>query len=141
MYYDYYEEVKNDVLDYIENNIDLDEFENREDLYEHLYDELFVEDSVTGNGSGSYTMSNLYNRHRFEDVSDIYKAIDRLSDVLTLINGVSSELRVAIDRWYDGYYFSRVLSQLCDINNSLYNMLDVANAQRDRTNYIHKKEK
>ena len=58
MYYDYYEEVKNDVLDYIENNIDLDEFGNREDLYEHLYDELFVEDSVTGNGSGSYTMSN-----------------------------------------------------------------------------------
>ena len=41
----------------------------------------------------------------------------------------------------DGYYFSRVLSQLCDINNSLYNMLDVANEQRDRTNYIHKKEK
>ena len=55
MYYDYYEEVKKDVVDYIENNIDLDEFENREDLYEHLYDELFVEDSVTGNGSGSYT--------------------------------------------------------------------------------------
>lgn len=58
MHYNYYEEVKNDVLDYIENNIDLDEFGNREDLYEHLYDELFVEDSVTGNGSGSYTMSN-----------------------------------------------------------------------------------
>ena len=84
---------------------------------------------------------DLYNHHRFEDVSDINKAIDRLDDVLTLINGVSSELKVAIDSWYDGYYFSRVLSQLCDINNNLYNMLDVANEQRERTNYIYKKEK
>lgn len=76
MYYDYYEEVKNDVLDYIENNIDLDEFENREDLYEHLYDELFVEDSVTGNGSGSYTMSN---RIAWEYVGD---NLDLLGDAL-----------------------------------------------------------
>lgn len=67
MYYDYYEEVKNDVLDYIENNIDLDEFESREELYEYLYDELFVEDSVTGNASGSYTMSN---RKAWEYVGD-----------------------------------------------------------------------
>lgn len=71
MYYDYYEEVKNDVLDYIENNIDLDEFENREDLYEHLYDELFVEDSVTGNGSGSYTMSNRKAREYVGDNLDL----------------------------------------------------------------------
>ena len=76
MYYDYYEEVKNDVLDYIGNNIDLDEFENREDLYEHLYDELFVEDIVTGNGSGSYTMSN---RKAWEYVGD---NLDLVGDAL-----------------------------------------------------------
>lgn len=55
MYYDYYEEVKKDVIDYIEDNIDLDEFESREALQDYLYDELFTEDSVTGNGCGSYT--------------------------------------------------------------------------------------
>ena len=74
MYYDYYEEVKNDVIDYIEDNIDLDEFETRGELYEYLYDTLFTEDSVTGNGSGSYTMSN---RKAWEYVGD---NLDLLSD-------------------------------------------------------------
>lgn len=67
IYYDYYNEVKNDVIDYIKNNIDLSEFDSLVDLQEYLYDELFVEDSVTGNGSGSYTMSN---RKAWEYVGD-----------------------------------------------------------------------
>lgn len=92
MYYDYYEEVKNDVIDYIENNIDLDEFENREDLYEHLHDELFVEDSVTGNGSGSYTMSN---RIAWEYVGDnldlLGEALEEFGDARhTLLQGAEA---------------------------------------------------
>ena len=56
--YDYAEAVKNDVKDYIESNIDLTEYAgNRDGLVEELNDTLFVEDSVTGNGSGSYTFN------------------------------------------------------------------------------------
>lgn len=55
--YDYREEVKNDVLNYIEENIDYKDFNSIESLGEHLNDVLFTEDSVTGNASGSYTFS------------------------------------------------------------------------------------
>lgn len=52
--YNYYEAVKNDVLNYIENNIDYTDFESLEDLEERLNNDLWVSDEVTGNGSGSY---------------------------------------------------------------------------------------
>ena len=55
--YDYREEVKNDVLDYIKNEVDFNDFEDLEELGEFLNDELFTNDSVTGNASGSYTFS------------------------------------------------------------------------------------
>ena len=46
--YNYLENLKEDIKTYIkENNItDLDE--------DSLYDDMFIEDSITGNGSGSY---------------------------------------------------------------------------------------
>lgn len=53
--YDYREAIKDDVLEYIRNEIDFTEFESLEDLEEHLNEVLFTEDSVTGNASGSYT--------------------------------------------------------------------------------------
>lgn len=52
--YDYYEAVKADVIDYINNEVDLSEYSDRDELETALYDELFVSDSVTGNASGSY---------------------------------------------------------------------------------------
>lgn len=51
--YDYLEAVKNDVRNYIENEIDLKDY-TKEELEQELYDVLFVSDSVTGNASGSY---------------------------------------------------------------------------------------
>lgn len=52
--YNYFEAVKDDVKQYIEDNeIDI----NDEDIEEQLNDDLWTEDSVTGNGSGSYTMN------------------------------------------------------------------------------------
>ena len=55
--YDYREHVKNDIKDYIkENEIHWTE-DDREELQERLNDDLWIEDSVTGNGSGSYTFS------------------------------------------------------------------------------------
>lgn len=56
--YNYEEAVKNDIKTYIEENIDFKDFETLDDLAEQLNDDLFVEDSVTGNASGSYTFSN-----------------------------------------------------------------------------------
>lgn len=57
MSYDYREAMKEDVLDYVKNEIDFTDFETLEELEEKLNEELFVCDSVTGNASGSYTFN------------------------------------------------------------------------------------
>lgn len=55
--YDYREAVKYDVLSYIEDNNIRVTADNREEVAEQLSDELWDNDHVTGNGSGSYTYS------------------------------------------------------------------------------------
>lgn len=61
--YDYRQNVKDDVKNYIkENEIHWTE-DDRDDVQEKLHDDLWVEDSVTGNASGSYT----FNRWQAEE--------------------------------------------------------------------------
>lgn len=58
--YNYREAMKNDIREWIQDNMtgeDFREFETADDLSEHLDEVLWVEDSVTGNGSGSYTFN------------------------------------------------------------------------------------
>ena len=58
MYYNYLEAVKEDVKEYIKDNVNLEEYRgNRDGLEEELNDTLWIDDSVTGNASGSYTFS------------------------------------------------------------------------------------
>lgn len=54
--YNYLEAVTNDVRDYVAENMDWikDYADDRERLEEEMNDELFTDDSVTGNASGSY---------------------------------------------------------------------------------------
>lgn len=53
--YDYREAVREDVLTYIRDEVNLEEWRgNPEGLEEWLNDHLWTEDSVTGNASGSY---------------------------------------------------------------------------------------
>lgn len=56
--YNYYEAMKEDVQNYINYEVDLDEYKGRRDeLEEKLNDDLWINDSVTGNASGSYTFN------------------------------------------------------------------------------------
>lgn len=55
--YDYEEAVKNDIRDYIKERDIKVTVDNKDEIYEELYDETFVSDSVTGNASGSYTFN------------------------------------------------------------------------------------
>lgn len=52
--YNYLEEVKSNVLDYIKWECIMVTTGNRVDVEERLNTDLWLEDSVTGNGSGSY---------------------------------------------------------------------------------------
>ena len=49
MDYNYFEAMKEDVKEYLKETSERD--------FETLYDEMFVDDSITGNASGSYTFS------------------------------------------------------------------------------------
>lgn len=60
MYYDYYSAVEDDIYDYIQENIDelKEEYNSLSEAEDDLNDTLFIEDSVTGNASGSYTFNS-----------------------------------------------------------------------------------
>lgn len=56
--YDYFTNVVEDVKQYIaDNKIEINA-DNRDEVEEQLNEDLWIEDSVTGNGSGSYTFNN-----------------------------------------------------------------------------------
>ena len=55
--YNYYENVKADVEDYINENKEYFKATDLEELEEELNNQCWDSDSVTGNGSGSYTFN------------------------------------------------------------------------------------
>ena len=58
MSYSYVEAMKSDVRDAIEDGGYLDGDYDRDEVEEQLNEDLWVDDSVTGNASGSYTFSS-----------------------------------------------------------------------------------
>ena len=77
MKYDYMEAMKADVLDYIREEVNVGEFSDREDLENKLNDDLFINDSITGNASGSYTF-NSYTAKEY-----VFDNIDLLNEAIT----------------------------------------------------------
>lgn len=62
MAYDYREAMKDDIREWIKDNYEyiedsVDDYKNAEEVCEFLNDELWTEDAVTGNASGSYTFN------------------------------------------------------------------------------------
>ena len=77
MEYYYLSAIKEDVKNYIDDEITISDFSDRDELESYLNDELWTCDSVTGNASGSYTFStwkaeeNLcHNMDELEDACD-----------------------------------------------------------------------
>ena len=71
--YNYLEAMKNDITEYINDNINLADYADRDELESYLNDELFTEDSVTGNASGSYTFSRAQAHEYVTDNIDLLK--------------------------------------------------------------------
>lgn len=80
MKYCYLTEMTNDVQEYINENFTTVEqllaLEDREEWENTLCDELWIEDSVTGNASGSYTFS------RYKAKEYVIDNIDLLSEAV-----------------------------------------------------------
>lgn len=72
MAYDYREAMEQDIREAIEENYDLNEWRgNREGLEEKLNDDLWIDDSVTGNASGSYTFNSYKSAEYVKDNMDL----------------------------------------------------------------------
>lgn len=84
MNYNYLESMKEDVKEYITNNAELDMDDlvyNRSELEEKLNDDLWINDSVTGNASGSYTFNS-------------YKAKEYVLDNMNLLEDMCNEFGI-----------------------------------------------
>lgn len=73
MKYDYLESMKEDIKNYIEENKENDSYDwdNLEEVKELLYDDLWIDDSVTGNGSGSYYCNSYKAREALQGNEDL----------------------------------------------------------------------
>lgn len=78
--FNYNEAVKADVIDYIKENYSDDELaeklEAKDSFADELNDTLWVEDSVTGNASGSYTFNTWKAKeYVFDDTETVQEAL------------------------------------------------------------------
>lgn len=85
--YDYLSAVESDVREYIENNVDFHDYSDLDEMKEDLNEKLFVEDSVTGNASGSYTF-NAWKAdeclcHNLDLLAEANEAFGGSSDILS----------------------------------------------------------
>lgn len=104
MKYNYKKEMRERIVDYIQMNYlgKLIEINNSDDesekkdridtLYETLYDELWVEDYVTGNGSGSYTFNRSKAREYVLDNMELaVEAYDEFGEINELTKDMKNE--------------------------------------------------
>lgn len=85
--YDYLSAVENDVREYIENNVNFHDYSDLDEMKEDLNEKLFVEDSVTGNASGSYTFNTWkaeeYLCHNLDLLAEANEEFGGSSDILS----------------------------------------------------------
>lgn len=98
--YDYLSAVESDVREYIENNVNFHDYSDLDEMKEDLNEKLFVEDSVTGNASGSYTFNT-------------WKAEEYLCHNLDLLAEANEELGGSSDILSDG-------AETCDVTIRCY---------------------
>ena len=105
--YDYYGAVKEDVLKYIEENVDM-EITDFNELENQLVEDLWAEDSVTGNASGSYTFSRAEAQEYVEDNKNL---------VREMCDEFDCKQRI-MENWFDNDYESIDVSLRCYFLNS-----------------------
>lgn len=111
--YDYLEAVKDDVKNYIENEIDASEYLDRDELEEYLNDTLFVEDSVTGNGSGSYFFNTWKAEEAIAHNLDLLaEAIEELGSEMDVLKSGAEACDVTIRCYVLGQAIGEVLDEM-----------------------------
>lgn len=116
--YDYLEAVKEDVKNYIEENGIKVTSENRDELEEQLNDDLFCNDSVTGNGSGSYTFSRWRaTKNLCHNWDLLAEAIDEFCGDVNILKQGAEACDVTIRCYLLGQAIAEVLDELEETEN------------------------
>lgn len=79
-YNDYYQQVKNDAIAAIDEQFDCGYWDGDTE-WDVVYDNIFVDDAVTGNGSGSYFFNAAKAREAVADAIWDEKILNALSDI------------------------------------------------------------
>ena len=116
MAYNYLEELKSDVRNYIkEAASDYMDCEDMDELRDSLYDNLWNEDSVTGNGSGSYTFNREEAKKYVSDNLDLmveaYKDLDSIESLVDDLEALDFE---TIDVTIRCYLLSQALDEVLE---------------------------
>ena len=116
MAYNYLEELKSDVRNYIkEVASDYMDCEDMDELRDSLYDNLWNEDSVTGNGSGSYTFNREKAKEYVSDNMDLmveaYKDLDSIESLVDDLEALDFE---TIDVTIRCYLLSQALDEVLE---------------------------
>lgn len=117
--YDYREAMIEDVKQWITDEVNLADWtEDREGLEQQLNDDLWTEDSVTGNGSGSYTFNRVQaSLYVLDNMDLLQEAIDEFTTDPATVGGkfISEDWEwfdVTIRCYLLGSVISKVLNEM-----------------------------
>lgn len=114
--YDYEEAVCQDIRDYIEENMSgLTKQDDRDEVYDSLYDELFNADSVTGNASGSYFCNSWKAEEALcHNLDLLEEAANEFGEDVSLLQRGAEACDVTIRCYLLGQCLNRVLDEIFD---------------------------
>ena len=113
--YNYLNAMKADILEAIRNDYTLADYENRDELEERLNDELWMDDSVTGNASGSYTFSRCQAWEYVSDNMDLLReAVTEFCEMETLADHFMNEDYEWMDVTIRCYLLGQAISEALD---------------------------
>lgn len=115
----YFNEMYDDVMEYIAENINLTDYTedgelDRDALEEKLNDDCFIDDSVTGNASGSYYYS------RYKAAEKVHSNIDLLIEAIECFGDEAEDYKRALqdpeyaDVTIRCYYLGEVIARVLD---------------------------
>lgn len=113
--YDYYEVIKDDLKTFISDNYNLEDFKDTDDAYQEIYDNAFISDSVTGNGSGSYFCNTWKSEEAICHNLDLLgEALQEFGDDASLLQRGAEACDVTIRCYLVGQLLSEVLDKMME---------------------------
>ena len=73
--YDYVKAMTEDIINYVNDNITLSDYDNKDDLFEALNDDMWAEDEITGNGCYGYDDNDVVKQYVSDNADLLREAL------------------------------------------------------------------